>query len=268
MADFYKTFSGNSSYRLHCRITQGSQSQASNYTNVNGWLWVEKLSGSGYYTGNSGNTGSITGSIGVSASGWAPYDFSSYSSKLIGSDTDKVYHSSDGTKTASGSYAANDSNGGNFGSASGSWSLGLTRIPKAPDKPSTPVITNIETTLIEFSMSAPDNNGAAITGYDIQVSPDSSYSSPTMEYSSGSLSQDAEPLSPGVKYWIRYRATNSVGDSAWSNSATATTLSGVLIGDSGSYKGAEVLYGLDGSFQSCEVYVGDPVTETFVMAGA
>lgn len=132
MADFYSTFSALPQYRLHMVVTQGTQNIPGNYTNVPGSVTVEKLSGGGYFTGNSGNSGSISGDISVSAGGWAPYDFTAYSSRTIGSGSGNVTHNPDGTKTASGSYAASDSAGGNMGSASGSWALGLTAIPRGP----------------------------------------------------------------------------------------------------------------------------------------
>jgi hypothetical protein len=131
VADFYSTFAGNSQYRTHCRVTAGAQSAAGNSTAVTALLEGQKLSGGGYWTSASGNTASVSGDVAFSANGWAPYDFRNYSTKTFGSDTDSVVHGADGTKTAAGSYAANDSAGGNFGAASGSWALGLTPIPRA-----------------------------------------------------------------------------------------------------------------------------------------
>lgn len=130
MADFYKTFSALSQYRLHATISEYSVSPPNNYSRVSSVLKVEKTLGSGYSTGNSGNTGGINGSINIGAIAWAPYDFSAYSSRQIGSGIGTVYHESDGTKTASGTYFANDSAGGNMGSASASWALGLTPIDR------------------------------------------------------------------------------------------------------------------------------------------
>jgi len=132
VADFYAAFSILPQYQLHTVITAGAQSIPGNSTSVSGAEYVEKLSGSGFFTGNSGNTGSISGDISVGASGWAPYNFATLPTKLIGSGSGTVVHNPDGTKTAAGSFAANDSAGGNMGSASGSWALGLTRIPRGP----------------------------------------------------------------------------------------------------------------------------------------
>jgi hypothetical protein len=130
VADFYATFSVLTQYRLHAVITQGAQEIPNNRSIGNGWLYVEKLSGTGYFSNNSGNTGSISGDIFVPADGWAPYNFQSYTSRLIGSGSSWITHNSDGTRTASGSFQANDNNGGNMGSAGGGWALGLTTIPR------------------------------------------------------------------------------------------------------------------------------------------
>ena len=130
MADFYAGFSALPQYRLHAVIWQAWQDVAGNFSNVGGQEIVEKLSGSGYYTGSAGNAGQIDGDIYVGAGGWAPYDFSAYWTKLIGSGSGNVTHNPDGTKVASGSFSANDSAGGNMGAAFGYWALGLTTIPR------------------------------------------------------------------------------------------------------------------------------------------
>lgn len=130
MADFYAGFSALPQYQLHARVVQSSQNVPGNYSTDSWWEWVEKLSGSGYYTGSSGNSGGISGDISGGAGGWAPYDFTSYSSLLIGSGSGNIAHNADGTKTASGSFSASDSAGGNMGSASGSWALAQTPIPR------------------------------------------------------------------------------------------------------------------------------------------
>jgi len=130
VADFYATFDGNSSYRAHLVIVQTSQDQAGNYSNVYGSEYVERTAGSGYATSATGNYGGISGDLTVPGDGWAPYDFTLYTQKLIGQGTGQVFHNSDGTKTATGAFGASDAHGGNFGFASGPWALGLTPIPR------------------------------------------------------------------------------------------------------------------------------------------
>lgn len=130
MPHFYSTFSALPQYQLHGEVSQTSQNIPGNSSLDSWWLWVEKLSGGGYYSGNSGNSGGISGSLSGSANGWAPYDFTAYSSRLIGSGSGTVAHNADGTKTASGSFSASDSAGGNMGSASMSWAMAQTPIPR------------------------------------------------------------------------------------------------------------------------------------------
>jgi hypothetical protein len=131
VAFFYATFAGNSQYRARLTVTQESQNAADNDSYLSALLQVQKLSGTGYSTNNSGNDSSVSGDVSVSGGAWAPYDFSNYLTKSIASGGGTVAHNADGTKTAAGSFAANDDDGGNFGLASGSWSLGLTPIQRA-----------------------------------------------------------------------------------------------------------------------------------------
>lgn len=140
MATFTAGFSGNGQYRLRAEVTQGTQSIDNNTTVVNYSLYVDKLSGSGYWTNSSGNSSSLGGDMsGASGIGgwWAPYDFRDYGSLLIATGSKTVTHNADGTKTLSATFGANDSEGGNFGSASGSISMPLTTIPRA----TTPTLT-------------------------------------------------------------------------------------------------------------------------------
>ena len=219
MADFYTTFSGNSQYRHHVRVLQSSQTIADNYSRVSGWQWVEKLSGSGFWANSSGNTGSISGDISVSSNGWAPYDFRSYSSLFIGSDTDTVYHNADGTKTASGTYAANDSAGGNFGSANGSWSLGLTTIVDTPDTPTDVTGTYVSDTQVSVGWARPAvTNNAPNTSQVRQSVNGGAYSelAPISVTTSVTIAAAANQ-----KILAQVRETNSAGSSAWSLASPA-----------------------------------------------
>jgi len=228
MADFYKTFSGNSDYRTHLRVLAGSQSSSSNYTNLSGTCWVEKTSGSGYLTYNSGNSGSVTGSIFFGIIAWAPYDFSSYSSKQIGSGANSVTHDSNGNKTASGSYSASDSAGGNFGSASASYSLGLTRIPEEPGKPGTPSVSSVTPDSATFSWSAADRGHADITDYYLQISTSSSFSSTEFSAAVGtSRTRVVAGLPKNDTLYSRVAAINSDGTGEWSSTRTFSTLPGI-----------------------------------------
>jgi len=220
MADFYTTFSANSQYRSHCRIVQSSQSSSDNSSVLTGSMWAEKISGSGYLTYNSGNTGSINGDIYVNANGWAPYDFTSYySSKIMGSGTGTVAHSSNGTKIASGSYAANDSAGGNFGSANGSWSLGLTTIVDKPDTPTSVSASYVDDENVSVSWSRPSvTNDAPNTSQVRKQVNGGSWSelSPVSVTSSLVIAASAN-----TKRILQVRESNSAGTSSWSSSSNA-----------------------------------------------
>jgi hypothetical protein len=219
MADFYTTFSGNSSYRHHARVTQGAQNIAGNSSSCSGWLWVEKTGGSGYFTSNSGNTGSMSGDVSFGGGGWAPYDFRSYSSKQIGSGSANVAHNSNGTKTASGSYAANDSAGGNFGSANGSWSLGLTTIVDVPDTPTDVTCTYVSDTQMSVAWSRPTvTNDAPNTSQISQSVNDAAYSdlAPISVTTSVTIAASANQ-----KIRTKVRESNSAGTSAWSTESIA-----------------------------------------------
>jgi hypothetical protein len=219
MADFYTTFSGNSSYRSHATITQVSQSTAGNTSQVSGVLKIEKLSGSGFWTTNSGNTGSISGDISVSANGWAPYDFRDYSSKTIGSGTSTVTHNTDGTKTASGSYAANDSAGGNFGSANGSWSLALTTIVATPGVPTSAACSYVSDTQISVSWARPTVTNNAPNTSQVRTAINGA-TAVELSAISATLSVTITTAA-NQKIVASVRETNGTGSSAWSTAANA-----------------------------------------------
>jgi len=131
MADWYGTFSGDSRYRLHVQAYESATYVATNESDVVVKAWIEKLSGGGYFTSNTNATASCTvNAVSVSVSNWSPYDFSSYTSKLILSTTRRILHNADGSKSVVIAMSANDPN--NFGTASiGTPSLPLTTLPRA-----------------------------------------------------------------------------------------------------------------------------------------
>lgn len=130
MADFYATFSDNASYRAHLAVVEVSQNIEANSSSDDWAIWVEKTAGFGYATGATGNSSAIDGSINATGPAWAPYDFSAYSSLLIAAANATVAHDADGTKTASGTFAAFDDAGLNFGTAAAVWALAQTPIPR------------------------------------------------------------------------------------------------------------------------------------------
>ena len=111
------------------------------------------------------------------------------------------------------------------------WSDLVTPATK-PSAPSAPTLTHGAASL-SASWTAPANNGDAITDYDMQyractATPKTCTSSPTwgswVEWNSGddstTTSATITGLTNGTAYQVQVRATNSVGDSSWSSSAT------------------------------------------------
>lgn len=137
MADWYGTFSADSRYSIHVQAYESGTDIATNTSTVQVNVWVDKASGGGYYTANGNATASCSvDGVGIGIGNWSPYDFSSYSSKLIASFSRTVTHDADGSKTVSIAFSANDPN--NFGSASiGTVGLALTTLPRA----STPTLS-------------------------------------------------------------------------------------------------------------------------------
>ena len=80
---------------------------------------------------------------------------------------------------------------------------------------------------INLSWTAPDNNGAAITGYTLQRSATSSTTGYSTIYTGTSRTFNTTGLAANTQYWFRVLATNSVGSSAYSTVRTATTLGGI-----------------------------------------
>ena len=101
----------------------------------------------------------------------------------------------------------------------GSWSATATATPGAtPNAPSAPSLTS-SSGQITASWTAPGNNGAAITHYDLRYREGGSGSWTTVEESS--RSRTITGLTNGRSYEFQVRAANSRGDGAWSSTATA-----------------------------------------------
>ncbi len=79
-------------------------------------------------------------------------------------------------------------------------------------------------TAIDLTWTAPDDNGAPITGYTLQrKSGLGSYANVSTTISATSTSYKDTGLTPWERYTYQIRAVNSVGHGAWSNQPSATT---------------------------------------------
>ena len=90
-----------------------------------------------------------------------------------------------------------------------------------PDAPSAPTLTT-GTAWLEASWTAPTDNGAAITGYDVQYRVTNG-SWLEADHSGTGTTKRIAGLSPGTAYEVRVRATNAEGSGGWSPPASAST---------------------------------------------
>ncbi len=107
------------------------------------------------------------------------------------------------------------------------WSTAATATPaKAPDAPSAPTVT-VWNKSLRVSWTAPADNGASISDYDVQYRKQNSDNTWPNTWTSHThtgtgTSTTITGLTNDSAYQVQVQATNSAGDSAWSASATAT----------------------------------------------
>jgi len=117
---------------------------------------------------------------------------------------------------------ATNSEGSSLWSDTDSATTGPAPIATAPDAPSGLTANPSGSSRINLSWTAPNNGGAEIEGYRIEVSPDGTANSWTeLIASQTAITYSHTGLSPSTTRHYRVRAVNSVGPGAWStNSAT------------------------------------------------
>ena len=120
------------------------------------------------------------------------------------------------------------------------WSDSATATPATtPAKPSAPTLT-VGDQQLGVSWSAPADNGSDITDYDVQYSSDSG--STWTEWNSSNTSTTTSATITGLTndtgYQVQVRATNGVGDSLWSDSATAMPANETLAASSVTHNSA------------------------------
>ena len=92
---------------------------------------------------------------------------------------------------------------------------------EAPDAPSAPTLTAGETWL-EASWTAPADNGATITGYDVHYR-ETGGNWTDANHSGTTTTKRIESLTPDTAYEVRVRASNAEGAGDWSPTASART---------------------------------------------
>ena len=92
---------------------------------------------------------------------------------------------------------------------------------EAPDAPSAPTLT-AGTTWLEASWTAPADNGAAITGYDVHYRTTGGNWTDA-SHAGTSTARRIESLTSDTAYEVRVRASNAEGAGDWSASASART---------------------------------------------
>ncbi len=91
------------------------------------------------------------------------------------------------------------------------------RIAKPPSRPATPTISNVTSSSIQINGSAPaDNGGAGVLEYQHQAATNTAFTAGVVTGSHIGPVYNLGGLTPGQRYYARYRARNRRGWSAWS----------------------------------------------------
>lgn len=95
--------------------------------------------------------------------------------------------------------------------------------PQNASPPSTPVLNSINNSDGDGNYTASWSSADQSTGYVLQEDDNSSFSSPTMVYSGPAISATISGRAVGT-YYYRVQATNSLGNSPWSNVVSVQVL--------------------------------------------
>ena len=131
MAEYTKTLSGGSAssqYRIRMVVTESNVNINNNTSVVNVTAYLDKLSGSGYYSSD-GKPWNIKIDGSTVASGNKTYDFRNYKTLTLGSGSKTITHNSDGSKSVA--VSAYFSSSPYLGSATVSATFKLTTIARA-----------------------------------------------------------------------------------------------------------------------------------------
>jgi hypothetical protein len=135
------------------------------------------------------------------------------------------------------------------GVGGGAWSPTLTilTLSTAPDAPAIPAVSEIGSNSARGTWVAPNNGGASITGYQLQIWKSGYYSSAIL-YSTTALTLLVLSLDADSNYNFHVRAINSIGAGDWSPTRVFDTLAGVRLGLDGVWEAVDAYYGKSGAY--------------------
>lgn len=261
-------------YYLDVDCAWTSSNVGANQSNIYWRQFVRKTGGTGASSGanavNRRHTWANVGDLG-SDSGFG-YNFTGATPK------DDVYREGNFTLGHDANGYANYQIGGDCNLYNGAISLGTAtaysdvkaapRIPIAPSAPTPVSVDQITPTTARFIFTGNADGGAPINGWQAQIAEDAGFTQNVQTVSSSGTTVFTG-LTPGRQHWVRARGSNTVrGWGAWSGALTFQTISGAYWGVGGGFVGTEVLFGdpATSTYKSCEVWVADVATATFVRA--
>jgi hypothetical protein len=124
----------------------------------------------------------------------------------------------------------------------GVWSsgTGFTTSGTVPDAPTAaPVLRASEPDTLGVTWAAPVDGGSAITGYDLQASTTSAFTT-AITTSTTATSGTVTGLVPATPYFVRFRAKNAFGASTWSPVLSTETLPSAKVRVAGAWQRAKV----------------------------
>lgn len=149
------------------------------------------------------------------------------------SGTRTIAHASNGTKTF---IASIDMTGFNSQRSNGSDSWSLPTIPRNPNAPINLVISEVSQNGFKISWQANPADGLPNTSYTISYG--LTATADTTTTTSSVTNKLLTALQPGAKYYVKVRATNSVGTGPYSAIVNTTLIAGGRVLDGGVWKRA------------------------------
>ena len=102
---------------------------------------------------------------------------------------------------------------------------------EAPGKPDAPSVSAASVSSLDVGWSAPDNDGPAITGYDVQYREGTSGTFTGWSHTGTGTSAAITGLAENTAYQVRVRATNDEGTGDWSDPSDAVSTNAATPGD-------------------------------------